>query len=235
MGCHALLQGIFLTQRSNPGVLHCWQILDCLSHQGSLLLNALKNKFYLKIDFVLTWFKIQMPQRVYSNHSSVLMPVWRQPCYWFPNSLILYKNLYIFPPPHKLKHKIALAFLHLSFFHLENFTHNDPHFLWLCVILCMEEQTLHLPLMTIRLFQSVAITESVAVNNLVNISFLESARIPEGWSHRGRYWWEWPSALQSTHISLSHQPCVNRPVSTPTPAQCHTRCSSPLLFWWVTL
>ena len=44
----------------------------------------------------------------------------------------------------------------------------------------MDEQNLHLPLMIIRLFQSVAITDSVAVNNLVNISFLESASIPEG-------------------------------------------------------
>ena len=35
VGCHALLQGIFLTQGSNLGLLHCWQILYCLSHQGS--------------------------------------------------------------------------------------------------------------------------------------------------------------------------------------------------------
>ena len=28
VGCHALLQGIFLTQGSNPGLLHCKQILD---------------------------------------------------------------------------------------------------------------------------------------------------------------------------------------------------------------
>ena len=34
-GCHALLQGIFATQGSNPGLLHCRQILYCLSHQGS--------------------------------------------------------------------------------------------------------------------------------------------------------------------------------------------------------
>ena len=27
VGCHALLQGIFLTQGSNPGLLHCRQIL----------------------------------------------------------------------------------------------------------------------------------------------------------------------------------------------------------------
>ena len=34
-GCRALLQGIFPTQRSNPGLLHCRQILYLLSHQGS--------------------------------------------------------------------------------------------------------------------------------------------------------------------------------------------------------
>ena len=35
MGCHALLQGIFLTQVFNLGLLHCRQILFHLSHQGS--------------------------------------------------------------------------------------------------------------------------------------------------------------------------------------------------------
>ena len=34
-GCHSLLQGIFLTQGSNPGLLHCREILYRLSHQGS--------------------------------------------------------------------------------------------------------------------------------------------------------------------------------------------------------
>ena len=31
--CHALLQGIFPIQGSNPGLSHCRQILYCLSHQ----------------------------------------------------------------------------------------------------------------------------------------------------------------------------------------------------------
>ena len=35
VGCHALLQGIFPSQESNPGFLHCRQILYQLSHQGS--------------------------------------------------------------------------------------------------------------------------------------------------------------------------------------------------------
>ena len=34
--CHSLLQGIFLTQGSNPDLLHCRQIFYSLSHQGSL-------------------------------------------------------------------------------------------------------------------------------------------------------------------------------------------------------
>ena len=34
-GCHALFQGIFLTQGSNPGLPHCRQILYHPSHQGS--------------------------------------------------------------------------------------------------------------------------------------------------------------------------------------------------------
>ena len=36
MGCHFLLQGIFLTQGSNPGLLYCRQTLYCLNYQGSL-------------------------------------------------------------------------------------------------------------------------------------------------------------------------------------------------------
>ena len=35
MGCHFLLQGIFPTQGSNPGLPYCRQMLYCLSHPGS--------------------------------------------------------------------------------------------------------------------------------------------------------------------------------------------------------
>ena len=37
VGCHFLLQGTFLTQGPNPGLLHCRQILYHLSYQGSPL------------------------------------------------------------------------------------------------------------------------------------------------------------------------------------------------------
>ena len=35
MGCHFLLQGIFQTQESNPGLLHCRQMIYQLSYEGS--------------------------------------------------------------------------------------------------------------------------------------------------------------------------------------------------------
>ena len=37
VGCHSLLQRIFLTQGLNLGLPHCRQILYCLSHRGSPL------------------------------------------------------------------------------------------------------------------------------------------------------------------------------------------------------
>ena len=39
VGCHFLLQGIFPTQGSNPGLLHCRQTLYRLSHQGIVYLG----------------------------------------------------------------------------------------------------------------------------------------------------------------------------------------------------
>ena len=44
VGCHALLQGGFLTQGVNLGLPHCRLILYHLSHQGSLLVNDKKYK-----------------------------------------------------------------------------------------------------------------------------------------------------------------------------------------------
>ena len=46
VGCHFLLQGIFLTQGSKPGLQYCGEILNHLSHQGRPLswLNMTSNK-----------------------------------------------------------------------------------------------------------------------------------------------------------------------------------------------
>ena len=44
MGCHAFLQGIFPTQGSNLGLLHCRQILYHLSHLGSPRIDEMRWK-----------------------------------------------------------------------------------------------------------------------------------------------------------------------------------------------
>ena len=48
VGSHALLQGTFPTQGWNPGLLHCRQILYCLSHQEtSMFVSSLPPKIVL--------------------------------------------------------------------------------------------------------------------------------------------------------------------------------------------
>ena len=49
VGCHALFQGIFPTQGSNPDLPHCRQILNHLSHQGSPNKN---NNLWLHVPWI---------------------------------------------------------------------------------------------------------------------------------------------------------------------------------------
>ena len=51
VGCHALLQGIFPTQGSNPGLLNCRWILYCLNQQR-LLISLLKHQVVLSFPKV---------------------------------------------------------------------------------------------------------------------------------------------------------------------------------------
>ena len=54
MGALILLQGIFPTQGSNPGLLHCRQILYHLSHQKSpKSLNDMFNQMHLMVMLIL--------------------------------------------------------------------------------------------------------------------------------------------------------------------------------------
>ena len=48
VGCLSLLQGIFPTQGSNPGLLNCRRILYQVSYQG----NSLKGRSYLYLRFL---------------------------------------------------------------------------------------------------------------------------------------------------------------------------------------
>ena len=53
-GLPFLSSGIFLTQGSNPGLLHCRRILYCLSHHGSLFISKsrlYKNTLFIKLIF----------------------------------------------------------------------------------------------------------------------------------------------------------------------------------------
>ena len=51
VSCQALLQGIFLTQGSNPHLLHCRWILLLLSYQGSPP-NQLYTRIIVSVNFV---------------------------------------------------------------------------------------------------------------------------------------------------------------------------------------
>ena len=53
VGSCSLLQGIFQIQGSNPGLLHCRQILYQLSHQGSPLLSL--SNIHLSFLHVFSW------------------------------------------------------------------------------------------------------------------------------------------------------------------------------------
>ena len=56
VGSHSLLQGIFPTQGSNPGLLHCRQVLYQLSHQRS--------PFHTVVVQSLSWFDSLWSQRL---------------------------------------------------------------------------------------------------------------------------------------------------------------------------
>ena len=74
VGIHSLLQEFFLTQRLNLGLLHCRQIVYCLSHQGSpstLLREAedwtnihLKEYLIIWVFFQCSPFMLLFPERV---------------------------------------------------------------------------------------------------------------------------------------------------------------------------
>ena len=65
MDCHSLLQGIFLTQGSNPGLLHCRRILYHHSHQESprITLNTewMLKKWELFIICLYLWLSFFPP------------------------------------------------------------------------------------------------------------------------------------------------------------------------------
>ena len=61
VGCHILLQRIFSTQGSNPGLLNCRQILYQLSYQGSPIWDYQ----LLILDLELHWITREVPILIY--------------------------------------------------------------------------------------------------------------------------------------------------------------------------
>ena len=66
VGCHALLQAIFLTQGSNPGLPCCRRILYHLSHQGSPL-EFRSPQFCLSV-FLCLWVCVYVLRSIQSYH-----------------------------------------------------------------------------------------------------------------------------------------------------------------------
>ena len=61
VGCHSLLKGIFLTQRSKPGLPHCRQIVYHLSHGETTLKRHLVTKqSYKRIKLVTSDFPVSI-------------------------------------------------------------------------------------------------------------------------------------------------------------------------------
>ena len=90
VGCHFLLQGIFLTQGSNSGLLHCRKILYRLSHQGSLAIYSIGQ--YFKKQNVKTAFHFGMRQVVWwgIRPSKIWLPRAKKILKWLFRSLFIY-------------------------------------------------------------------------------------------------------------------------------------------------
>ena len=104
VGCRFLLQGIFLTQGSNPGLLHCRQILHRLSHQGSPLISygccneVPQTGWFKTAEFMFTALEARDPKSsvhrvvffwspppLYLSSPCVFTcSFWRHLCFWIP-------------------------------------------------------------------------------------------------------------------------------------------------------
>ena len=71
------LHGIFPTQGLNPSLLHCWQILYCLSHQGSLLVRMgvkCGSDISLLRMYVGAWLCLEQGRPLHRQHTPVTLP-----------------------------------------------------------------------------------------------------------------------------------------------------------------
>ena len=68
-GCHFLLQGIFETQGSNPGLQRCRWTLCHLSHQGSPILTLHSTAFHLLISSITIYQALLSPSTKLFNQN----------------------------------------------------------------------------------------------------------------------------------------------------------------------
>ena len=117
MGSHTLLQGIFLTQVSILGLLHCRQILYWLSYQGrsiagSLCLEVTATKKQVTLGSIspshcaqylrqlhlenslLNWTKVEISNSASSNAKDSHKNRSLESC-WIAEYILLFKSLYI--------------------------------------------------------------------------------------------------------------------------------------------
>ena len=71
VGCHFLLQGIFVIWGSNPGPRHCRQTLYSLSHQGSLPISSVQSLSHVWL-FATPWIAACQASLSITNSRSVL-------------------------------------------------------------------------------------------------------------------------------------------------------------------
>ena len=71
VGCDSLLQGLFPTQGLKPGLLHCRQILYCLSHKGSLPVQEMQETWVQSLGWE------DLLEEGMAHHSGIL--AWKIP------------------------------------------------------------------------------------------------------------------------------------------------------------
>ena len=112
LGCHALLQGIFPTQGSNSGFLHCRQILYHLSHQGSPKVNVITSNLRYCRETASLKFYIQ--QKSFKNEEKISIFSDFKKC-WEDSSLAgLHKDKWTGNPLGFSQGRFESCLLHLS-------------------------------------------------------------------------------------------------------------------------
>ena len=87
VGCHFLLQAIFPTQGLNSGILHCRQILSCLSHTG-IIISLLQMENLRQVEPQGLPRAISL-MRAYGNKLPNNVPTWFFQQHYYVNSLLL--------------------------------------------------------------------------------------------------------------------------------------------------